>query len=111
MVRIVFAILLLGAPLAAAGTAAPSTNDLAWVNLRDIAPTIRIELRSATSKNIDHSPLYPSGMQPMVWCGVSRRSIAAASTLRRHNCRLTIWDAYRPRGTQARLSMLASNKD
>ena len=52
MVRIVFAILLLGAPLAAAGTAAPSTNDFEWVNLRDIAPNIRIELRYATSKNI-----------------------------------------------------------
>ena len=60
MVRIVFAILLLGAPLAAAGTAAPATNDLEWVNLRDIAPNIRIELRYATSKNIARSPLYPS---------------------------------------------------
>ena len=111
MVRIVFAILLLGAPLAAAGTAAPSTNDLAWVNLRDIAPTIRIELRYATSKNIAHSPLYPSGMQPMVRGGVARRLIAAETTLRRYNCRLKIWDAYRPRGTQARLWMLAPNND
>ena len=111
MVRIVFAILLLGAPLAAAGTAAPSTNDLAWVNLRDIAPTIRIELRYATSKNIAHSPLYPSGMQPMVRGGVARRLIAAETTLRRYNCRLKICDAYRPRGTQARLWMLAPNND
>jgi zinc D-Ala-D-Ala dipeptidase len=110
-VRIVSAILLLGAPLAAAGTAVPSTIDLAWVNLRDIAPTIRIELRYATSKNIAHSPLYPCGMQPMVRAGVARRLIAAERTLRRYNCRLKIWDAYRPRGTQARLWKLAPNND
>ena len=111
MVRIGFAILLLGASLAAAGTEAPSTNDLAWVNLRDIAPTIRIELRYATSKNIARSPLYPSGMQPLVRAGVARRLIAAETALRRYNCRLKIWDAYRPRWTQARLWKLAPNND
>ena len=88
MVRIVFAILLPGAPLAAAGTTAPSTNDLAWVNLREIAPTIRIELRYATARNITHSALYPCGMQPMVRGGVARCLIAAEKTLRRYNCGL-----------------------
>jgi len=111
MVRIGVAILLLGAPLAAAGTTAPSTNDLAWVNLRDIAPTIRIELRYATARNITHSALYPCGMQPMVRSGVARCLIAAEKTLRRYNCGLKIWDAYRPRGTQARLWKLAPNQD
>ena len=111
MVRIVLAILLPGAPLAAAGTTAPSTNDLAWVNLREIAPTIRIELRYATARNITHSPLYPCGMQPMVRGGVARCLIAAEKTLRRYNCGLKIWDAYRPRGTQARLWKLAPNQD
>jgi zinc D-Ala-D-Ala dipeptidase len=111
MVRILFATLLLGAPLAAAGTEAPSTNDFEWVNLRDIAPTIRVELRYATSKNIAHSPLYPCGMQPMVRAGVARRLIAAETTLRRYNCRLKIWDAFRPRGTQAQLWKLAPNHD
>jgi len=111
MVRIVFAILLLGAPLAAAGTDAPSTNDFEWVNLHDLAPTIRIELRYATSKNIAHSPLYPCGMQPIVRAGVARRLIAASTTLRRYNCRLKIWDAYRPRAAQARLWKLAPNND
>jgi D-alanyl-D-alanine dipeptidase len=111
MVRIVFAIFLLGVSLAVAGTELPSTNDLAWVNLRDIAPTIRIELRYASSKNIAHNPLYPSGMQPVVRAGVARCLIAAETTLRRYNCRLKIWDAYRPCGTQARLWKLAPNND
>jgi D-alanyl-D-alanine dipeptidase len=111
MVRIVSAILLLIAPVASAGTAASSTNDFEWVNLRDIAPTIRVELRYATSKNIAHSPLYPSGMQPMVRAGVAQRLIAADATLRRYNCRLKIWDAYRPRAAQAQLWKLAQNND
>jgi zinc D-Ala-D-Ala dipeptidase len=111
IVRILFVILLLGAPLEAAETAAPSTNDLAWVNLRDIAPTIRIELRYATSRNIAHNALYPCGMQPMIRGGVARCLIAAERTLRQYNCGLKIWDAYRPRGTQVRLWKLAPNQD
>ena len=111
MVRLVFAILLLGAPLASAGTAAPSTNDFQWVNLRDIAPAIRIELRYASSRNIVHNAIYPCGMQPMVRAGVARRLIAAATTLQRYNCRLKIWDAYRPRAAQARLWKLAPYND
>ena len=110
MVRLVFAILLLGAPLAVAGTG-PSTNDVEWVNLHDIAPTIRIELRYATSKNVAHSALYPCGMQPMLRAGVARRLIAAETTLRRYNCRLKIWDAFRPRAAQARLWKLAPNNN
>jgi D-alanyl-D-alanine dipeptidase len=110
MVGIVLAILLLGAPLAVAGTG-PSTNDVEWVNLHDIAPTIRIELRYATSKNVAHSALYPCGMQPMLRAGVARRLIAAETTLRRYNCRLKIWDAFRPRAAQARLWKLAPNNN
>ena len=111
MLRTVFVILVLGAPLAVAGTEAPSTNDLAWVNLRNVAPTIRVELRYATSRNIAHSPLYPCGMKPMVRSGVARQLIAAEKILRRYDCRLKIWDAFRPRGTQARLWKLAPNHD
>jgi zinc D-Ala-D-Ala dipeptidase len=108
---IVLAILLLGAPPANAGTAALPENDLAWVNLRDIAPAIRIELRYATAKNIARSPLYPCGMQPILRAGVARRLIAAETTLRRYNCRLKIWDAYRPRTAQAQLWKLAPNNN
>jgi D-alanyl-D-alanine dipeptidase len=111
IVRIVFAILLFGASLADAGTAALSTNDFDWVNLHDFVPTMRVELRYATSKNIAHSPLYPCGMLPIVRAGVARRLISAETTLRRYNCRLKIWDAYRPRAAQARLWKLLPNND
>jgi len=73
MVRLVFAILLLGAPLATAGNCSALDEDLEWVNLRDIAPNIRIELRYATSKNIARSPLYPCGMPQ--WSGLEWRGV------------------------------------
>lgn len=111
MRRVALAILLLAPPLAGAGTVAVPIDDFDWVNLHDIAPTIRIELRYATSKNIAHIPLYPCGMQAMIRAGVARRLIAAETTLRRYNCRLKIWDAYRPQTTQARLWQLAPNNN
>ena len=111
MARIVFAVFLLGPPAVRAQISALPTNDFAWVNLRTIAPAIRIELRYATSENIAHRPLYPSGVQPLVRAGVARRLIAAQAILRRYNRGLKIWDAYRPRDAQARLWRLAPKND
>src|SRR5436305_811910 len=54
MARIVFAIFLLGPPAIRAQILALPSDDFAWVNLRAIAPAIRIELRYATSENIAH---------------------------------------------------------
>jgi D-alanyl-D-alanine dipeptidase len=111
MARIVFAIFLLGPPVVRAQISASPTNDFAWVNLRTIAPAIQIELRYATSANIAHRPLYPSGMQPFVRTGVARRLIAVQAILRRYNRGLKIWDAYRPRDVQAQLWRLAPKND
>jgi zinc D-Ala-D-Ala dipeptidase len=111
MARIVFAIFLLGSPTVHAQISALPTNDFAWVNLRTIAPAIRIELRYATSENIAHRRLYPSGMQPIVRAGVARRLIAAQAILRRYNRGLKIWDAYRPRAAQAQLWRLSPKND
>jgi zinc D-Ala-D-Ala dipeptidase len=108
---VVLAILLLGTLPLNAGTVAAPENDFEWVNVRDIAPAIRIELRYATAKNIAHSAIYPCCMQPMLRAGVARRLIAAETTLRRYNCRLKIWDAYRPPAAQARLWNLAPNNN
>jgi D-alanyl-D-alanine dipeptidase len=111
MARIVFAIFLLGPAVVRAQISALPTNDFAWVNLRTIAPAIRIELRYATSENIAHRPLYPSGMQPIVRAGVARRLIAAQAILRRYNRGLELWDAYRPRAAQAQLWRLRPKND
>jgi zinc D-Ala-D-Ala dipeptidase len=103
MTRIVFAIVLLGVPSVRAQITALPASDLAWVNLRAIAPTIRIELRYATSNNIAHRPFYPSGMPPMIRAGVARRLMQAQTILRRYDRGLKIWDAYRPGDAQAEL--------
>src|SRR5205823_13708783 len=72
MALIVFATFLLGPPIVRAQISALPSDDFAWVNLRAIAPAIRIELRYATSQNIAHRALYPRGMQPLVRAGVAR---------------------------------------
>ena len=111
MARIIFAIFLLGPPVVRAQISALPTDDFEWVNLRTIAPTIRIELRYATSQNIAHRALYPSGMQPIVRAGVARRLIIAQAILRRYNGGLKIWDAYRPRDAQAQMWRLSPTND
>ena len=111
MTRIVFAIVLLGAASVRAQITVLPANDLAWVNLRAIAPTIQIELRYATSNNLVHRPLYPSGMPPMVRAGVARRLMQAQMILRRYNRGLKIWDAYRPDEAQAQLWQVMPKND
>src|SRR5437762_12910072 len=111
MVLIVFATFLLEPPVVPAQISALPTSDFAWVDLTTIATAIRIELRYATSENIAHRPLYPSGMQPIIRAGVARRLITAQAILRRYNCGLKIWDAYRPRDAQAQLWRLAPRND
>src|SRR2546421_5224082 len=111
MALIIFATFLLGPPVLSAQISALPTSDFAWVDLTTIAPAIRIELRYATSENIAHRPLYPSRMQPLIRAGVARRLITAQAILRRYNCGLKIWDAYRPRDAQAQLWRLAPRND
>lgn len=111
MARIVLAIFLLGPPIVRAQISAVPADDFAWVNLRAITPSIRIELRYATSQNIAHRALYPLDMPPIVRAGVARRLIVAQAILRRYNRGLKIWDAYRPRDAQAQLWRLAPKND
>ena len=112
MVLIVFATSPTRRAAGAAETAALATNDFAWVNLRDIAPAISgssCGTRPQRTLLIVHS--IRRGMQPLIRAGVARSLIAAETTLRRYNCRLKIWDAYRPREAQARLWKFAPNND
>jgi D-alanyl-D-alanine dipeptidase len=111
MARSVFAMFVLAVPPVRAQIATLPASDFAWVNLRTIAPTIRIELRYASSNNIAHRPLYPSGMPPMVRAGVARRLMQAQTVLARYNRGLKIWDAYRPRDAQAQLWQLMPKTD
>ena len=103
MIRFFVAFLAFGASSALAQDNDIPRDDFAWVNIRDVAPTIVIELRYATSNNIAHRRLYPLNMQPMIRAGVARRLIEVQAILRRRQYGLKIWDAYRPREIHARL--------
>ena len=86
-------------------------DDLGWVNIRDVAPTIVVELRYATSNNIAHRQLYPFNMPPMIRAGVARRLIEVQAILRRRQYGLKIWDAYRPREVHAQLWRFVPKND
>ncbi|MDQ2867993.1 MAG: M15 family metallopeptidase [Verrucomicrobiota bacterium] len=97
-------------PLCAQPTPVPS-DDFAMVNIRDVAPSIVIELRYATNNNIAGHAIYPANAQPWVRAGVARRLIAAQKSLREFHYGLKVWDAYRPEKAQQRLWEVAPNPD
>ena len=86
-------------------------DDFQMVNLRSFAPTIVIELRYATSENIAHRPIYPSGTQPFLRAGVAKRLLNAQTILKQYGYGLKVWDAFRSREAQAALWKVAPNND
>jgi D-alanyl-D-alanine dipeptidase len=81
------------------------------VDVRTIDPTIVVELRYAGVNNFSGHALYPPGTSALVRPEVAPRLAAAQAFLRRYQYQLKIWDAYRPRSVQLRLSQLARNTD
>ncbi|MEY2491623.1 MAG: zinc D-Ala-D-Ala dipeptidase [Verrucomicrobiota bacterium] len=111
MVRSILAVFMLTISTAWAQESVAALDDLQWVNIRTVAPTIAIELRYARSNNIAHRRLYPLNMQPMIRAGVARRLIEAQLLLRRHQYGLKIWDAYRPREVHSQLWQFAPHNN
>ena len=111
MIRFFLACLAFSASSALAQNNGILPDDFQWVNIRDVAPTIAIELRYATSNNIAHRRLYPFNMQPMVRAGVAKKLIEVQRILRRRQYGLKIWDAYRPRQVHARLWRFVPKND
>ena len=106
-------------PLAAAAqspAASPSqaNGELADEPLVDVAkadPTIVIDLRYATERNITGHPIYPPGASCLVRRGVAAKLVSAEKLLRVLGYRLKIWDAYRPAGAQQILWKLVQNPE
>jgi D-alanyl-D-alanine dipeptidase len=99
-----------------AGTAAAlvSMNAYAsgpFVDVRSVDPTITIELRYAGRNNFLGHPLYPLGTRALVRPEVASALAVAQAFLRRYQCGLKVWDAYRPAAVQAKLWEASHNSD
>jgi D-alanyl-D-alanine dipeptidase len=85
--------------------------DLPLVDIQSVDPTIVIELRYSGTNNLIGQALYPPGTRALVRPEVAQRLATAQLFLRRYQCGLKIWDAYRPRSVQMRLWQATPNQD
>jgi D-alanyl-D-alanine dipeptidase len=72
-------------------------------DIKSIDPSISVELRYATSKNIAGHSFYSPKTPAFVRPEVAQRLVRAQKFLRRYQYSLKIWDAYRPPSVQAEL--------
>ena len=86
---------------AATAVAEPRYDNL--VDIRAIDPTIVVDLRYATSRNLIGRPLYPPGLPALVRPTTAARLAGAQKILRARGYGLKIWDAYRPMAAQMEL--------
>jgi len=81
------------------------------VDIQKLDPTIVVELRYASSRNVAGRPLYPPDMTAMVHPEIADRLMKAQSYLRGRGYRLKIWDAYRPKEAHEQLWRTYQNTD
>lgn len=73
------------------------------VKIQSVDPTILVELRYATARNVTGHPLYAPDMPALVRPGTAARLARAQAFLRAQGYGLKIWDAYRPLAAQMEL--------
>ena len=88
----------------------PDAPEPELVDLHTIDPTIVIELRYASSRNIAGRPLYPADMPALVRPSVAAKLVEAQNYLLTRGYRLKIWDAYRPKAAHDQLWQLYPDK-
>jgi D-alanyl-D-alanine dipeptidase len=82
-----------------------------FIDVRSVDPTITVELRYAGRKNFLGHPLYPIKAHALARPEVVSALAVAQAFLRRYQCGLKIWDAYRPVTVQAKLWQASHNSD
>lgn len=87
------------------GAASTPTAEQTWsgqglVDLAAACPTIRIELRYATARNMTGKPIYPANARCLILPSVAQRLNHAQDELHAKGFSLKIWDAYRPAWAQ-----------
>ncbi|MCV6984539.1 D-alanyl-D-alanine dipeptidase [Mycobacterium shinjukuense] len=90
-------------PVGAAASAA------GFVDVRAVVPDALIDLRYATTNNVTHTQLYPSGARCLVHQSMAHGLAAAATALRPQGQLLVFWDCYRPHNVQITLFNVVSN--
>ncbi len=96
-----------GALLASSVFAAAPDDNL--INIREVDPSIRIQLRYATPNNITGKALYPSDTPALVRPTTATRLRRAQQYLQARHYGLKIWDAYRPVAAQFTLWRMAQS--
>ena len=79
---------------------APSKAAEPLVDVAKVDPTIVIDLRYATPRNVTGQPIYPQGTRCLVRSGVAEKLKVAQQYLWLRGYGLKIWDAYRPEYAQ-----------
>ena len=86
-----------------------TVDDSEFVDIKKVDPSIVIDLRYASAKNVARRPLYPPGTPALVRAGVAQRLVIVQDYLRKKGYGLKIWDAYRTRSAQEKLWQLTHN--
>jgi D-alanyl-D-alanine dipeptidase len=79
------------------------------VEISKVDPTVVIDLRYGSERNLTHRALYPPDMPALLRPPVAERLVAAQKFLRSHGLGLKLWDAYRPARAQHLLWQLTRN--
>jgi D-alanyl-D-alanine dipeptidase len=81
------------------------------VDIRSVDPSIVVELRYATSRNIAQRAIYSRDMPALIRPHVAAQLAQAQTLLRLGGHGLKIWDAYRPQTAQEQLWKITPNND
>jgi D-alanyl-D-alanine dipeptidase len=73
------------------------------VEIHSVDPTIVIDLRYGTVRNVFGHPIYPPGARAVIRQSVAERLKVAQAFLRARGYNLKIWDAFRPFNAQGAL--------
>ena len=80
------------------------------VEVKTIDPTILIDLRYATARNVTSRAIYPANAPCLIRKSVAERLRAAQTILRQRGFSLKIWDAFRPSYAQEALWNFSKNR-
>jgi D-alanyl-D-alanine dipeptidase len=101
--RLLPALCLLLLPLAARAGAPGCRASEPLVEISSVDPTIRIDLRYGTARNVFGHPIYPPGARAIIRESVAQRLKTAQAYLQARGYGLEIWDAFRPFNAQGAL--------